>query len=250
MIQKKRIKQNKVPAAALLFLFLFPVFSGAAQEGQPAHESPAMSTGVDLQEPEVQAEPTPPDIGKKGQETLFGVIKQGGSVMFIIMAMLLLGMTLSGERLIYYYNTRAWKKSTVEERLRQKAGRSQSLFKEELENELRDDLQIYLNGLEKGLNLIHGIGNLAPLVGFFGTVIGMIKAFAAIATAAVVNAKVVAVGIQIALVTTAGGLAVAVFTLSFYHLFAHVVQTQTVHADELIEDFTQALPVYSQKSGV
>ena len=180
-------------------------------------------------------------------DNLYKVIKQGGWIMIPILGMFLLGMTLIIERLIFYYRNRSWEKTAIETILNSKSSKSSSTYREELENELRDESQLYFNDMEKGLNLIHGIGNLAPLVGFFGTVIGMIKAFAAIATAAVVNAKVVAVGIQVALVTTAGGLAVAVFMLIFYHLFGHMVQTQYARVDELVSGLIEKLPSYSQK---
>ncbi len=180
-------------------------------------------------------------------ENLFSVIQQGGWVMFFLLGMLLLGMTLVGERCIYYVAHKSWEKAPLEKHLYNTFQMSGAKYKEEMETDLRGHLQLYFNRLEKSLNLIHGIGNLAPLIGFFGTVIGMIRAFAAIASAAVVNAKVVAVGIQMALVTTAGGLAVAVLTLSFYHLFSHIVQSQYAFSDEVIQTLVGKLPPYSEK---
>lgn len=243
-------KNTILGAVALLVALAAPHAYGQSQMAAPetAPESlqeAAQEAPQEAMEEALMREEAPP--ADSGKDNLFGVIKQGGAVMFIILGMFLVGMTMAGERAIFYCRTKAWNKETLEERLTRKAGKSESLYREELDGELRDHAQLYFNQLEKGLNLIHGIGNLAPLVGFFGTVIGMIKAFAAIATAAVVNAKVVAVGIQIALVTTAGGLAVAVFTLSFYHLYAHIVQNQAAYADEFIENLSRRLPPYSQQ---
>jgi biopolymer transport protein ExbB len=113
----------------------------------------------------------------------------------------------------------------LEELLAETARTSDARFREQLEEELRTEFQIYANDLEKGLALLSGLGNLSPIVGFLGTVVGMISAFAAIASASTVNAKVVASGIQVALITTAGGLIVAAPTLAFYYLFQHVIQS-------------------------
>lgn len=69
---------------------------------------------------------------------------------------------------------------------------------------------IEMSGLESGLVWLATLSNVAPLLGFFGTVIGMIAAFAAIELAGEVEATVVASGIKIALITTATGLAIAI----------------------------------------
>ncbi len=73
--------------------------------------------------------------------------------------------------------------------------------------------------LERGLLALATISNVAPLLGFLGTVTGMIKAFAAIAAAEQVSAKIVARGIEEALITTAAGLMIAVPVSAFYAYF-------------------------------
>jgi biopolymer transport protein ExbB len=79
-------------------------------------------------------------------------------------------------------------------------------------------------------------------VGFLGTVLGMIQAFAAIAAASTVNAKVVAVGIQIALTTTAGGLIVAAPTLIVFYLLSHLIQNRYAKAEEVIPEIASVYP--------
>lgn len=64
--------------------------------------------------------------------------------------------------------------------------------------------------LEKGLVVLATIANVAPLIGFLGTVAGMILAFGAIEQAGEVEAQLVAGGIKVALVTTATGLIIAI----------------------------------------
>src|SRR5690606_31552436 len=57
-------------------------------------------------------------------------------------------------------------------------------------------------GLERGLVSLATVSNVAPLLGFLGTVMGMIEAFAAIEAAGEVEATLVAAGIKVALITT------------------------------------------------
>jgi biopolymer transport protein ExbB/TolQ len=131
--------------------------------------------------------------------------------------------------------------------LKEVSEKSETRFKEDREDELRGAFQLYANSLERGMAFLSGIGNLAPIVGFLGTVLGMITAFSAIAAATTVNARVVAVGIQIALITTAGGLVVAAPTLFFYYLFTHVTQNRFALSEEIIAELCVNLPRLSEE---
>jgi len=71
--------------------------------------------------------------------------------------------------------------------------------------------------LEKGLPWIQLFIALAPMLGFLGTVIGMIDAFTAIQAAGKVDAVTVAAGIKTALITTVSGLVVAIVLQVFYN---------------------------------
>lgn len=64
--------------------------------------------------------------------------------------------------------------------------------------------------LERGLVALATITTVAPMLGFLGTVSGMMSAFAAIAAAEQVSAKIVASGIEEALITTIAGLCIAI----------------------------------------
>lgn len=71
--------------------------------------------------------------------------------------------------------------------------------------------------LEKGISWISLFIALAPMLGFMGTVIGMIGAFDAIAAAGDISPVVVATGIKVALLTTVFGLIVAIILQVFYN---------------------------------
>ena len=74
--------------------------------------------------------------------------------------------------------------------------------------------------LERGMVWLSTVANLAPMVGFLGTVSGMIKSFQAIKQAGDVEPSLVAGGISEALITTASGLIVGIIIQFFYNLFA------------------------------
>ena len=76
---------------------------------------------------------------------------------------------------------------------------------------------VEMGRLEKGLVWISLFISIAPMLGFMGTVIGMIGAFDAIAEANDINPAVVAGGIKVALLTTVGGLIVAIILQLFYN---------------------------------
>jgi biopolymer transport protein ExbB len=81
--------------------------------------------------------------------------------------------------------------------------------------------------LEKYLTVLSTVTNIAPLLGFLGTVVGMILSFEVIAEAGLNNPGLVAKGISVALLTTAYGLIVAFVTQPFYNYFTSKVASYT-----------------------
>jgi biopolymer transport protein ExbB len=81
---------------------------------------------------------------------------------------------------------------------------------QEVEQAMESAGKIELGFLERGLVLLATVATVAPLLGFLGTVWGMIEAFGAIERAGQVEATLVASGIKIALITTAAGLLIAI----------------------------------------
>ena len=71
--------------------------------------------------------------------------------------------------------------------------------------------------LEKGLIWISLFISLGPMLGFFGTVVGMVGAFDAIEAAGDISPQVVAGGMKIALITTVGGLIVGMVLQVLYN---------------------------------
>lgn len=95
-------------------------------------------------------------------------------------------------------------------------------------------LQRYLSGLAT-------IVSIAPLIGFFGTVIGMIMSFKVIAGVGLDRPELVAGGISVALLTTAYGLLVAFLTQPFYNYFVSRVAEHTNRIDVATHSLIDAL---------
>ena len=90
--------------------------------------------------------------------------------------------------------------------------------------------------MERGLLWLATVANIAPLLGFLGTVSGMIHAFEDIAQADQVSARIVASGISEALLTTAAGLLVAIPTQAVYNFFVGRIERFRVEVEEASED--------------
>jgi biopolymer transport protein ExbB len=91
---------------------------------------------------------------------------------------------------------------------------------------------IELGFLERGLVVLATVATVAPLMGFLGTVWGMIAAFAAIEVAGQVEATLVAAGIKIALITTATGLMIAIPVNIAYNFFVTRIDQLIVDMEE------------------
>ena len=95
--------------------------------------------------------------------------------------------------------------------------------------------------LDRGMIYLQAVATLGPIVGFLGTVTGMIKAFTAIALAGEVEPTIVASGISEALITTATGLIIAAPTALFYAIFADKINNYTRATEEATNLFVEYL---------
>ncbi len=110
--------------------------------------------------------------------------------------------------------------------------RNLTLNRGELEQVISTTGAIELSFLERGLVILATIANVAPLMGFLGTVAGMIVAFESIASAGDVNPALVAGGIKVALLTTAAGLTIAIPVNIGYNYFVSRIDTLIVDMEQ------------------
>lgn len=113
---------------------------------------------------------------------------------------------------------------------------------EEIKKALEAAGQVEAGSLGSNVRGLGVVATLAPMLGFLGTVTGMIKAFNAIAAAGTSNPSLVASGISEALLTTAAGLVLGIPSLALYHFFRGRVDRFVTEMEgvalELVEDLT------------
>ncbi|MFQ6132324.1 MAG: MotA/TolQ/ExbB proton channel family protein [Armatimonadota bacterium] len=95
--------------------------------------------------------------------------------------------------------------------------------------------------LEGWLPLLSTVAGIAPLMGFLGTVTGMIRAFEGIRTAEVLRPDAVAGGIGEALITTATGLIIAIPCLAAYNYFVSRVKGFTLEMERASNHVAQVM---------
>ena len=113
------------------------------------------------------------------------------------------------------------------------AGLSNSRFGREIMKESIEEVgRQVAHDLERYLTALGTISAITPLLGLLGTVVGMIKVFAAIMSQGVGDPSVLAGGISEALITTAAGLAVAIPSLMFHRYFEGRVDDLVLNMEE------------------
>ncbi len=100
---------------------------------------------------------------------------------------------------------------------------------------------IELSKLEKGLVVLATVTNIGPLLGFLGTVVGMILAFQAIEAAGEVEATLVAGGIKVALLTTAFGLIIAIPVSMGHNYFVARIDSLVIDMEESAQKMVDTL---------
>lgn len=112
---------------------------------------------------------------------------------------------------------------------------------EEVEAAVQSYGSVQMGQLEKGMVWISLFIALAPMLGFLGTVVGMIQAFDKIEKEGDISPTVVASGIKVALLTTVAGLIVAIILQIFYNLLLSKIDSIANEMEEASIDLTDIL---------
>lgn len=111
-----------------------------------------------------------------------------------------------------------------------------------IQKDIEETTQLEMPMLEKNLVILATIVSVATLLGLLGTVMGMIKAFAALATAGAPDSVGLANGISEALINTALGIGTSALAIIFYNYFTSAIDALTHAIDEtsfsIIQNFT------------
>lgn len=110
-----------------------------------------------------------------------------------------------------------------------------------MQKEFEEATALELPMLSRNMVILSTIASISVLTGLLGTVFGMIRAFAALATAGAPDALALATGISEALINTAFGIAGSLFAIVFYNFFSTQIDSFTYKIDEagfsLIQSF-------------
>lgn len=108
-----------------------------------------------------------------------------------------------------------------------------------IQKDIEETTHLEMPMLEKNLVIISTIASIATLMGLLGTVLGMIKAFAALATAGAPDAVALANGISEALINTALGIGTSAVAIIMYNYFTSSIDKLTYSIDEVAYSIVQ-----------
>jgi len=199
-------------------------------------------------------------------------IEGGPAFMSLIIICLIIGLALAIERILYLSFSKINTKKLVEnveaalqeggiekakEVCRETRGPVASIFYQGLlrydqgldvvEKTIISYGSVQQSQLESGLSWISLFIAIAPSLGFLGTVIGMINAFDAIQAAGDISPNVVAGGMKVALITTVGGLIVAMILQVFYNYILAKIESITIDMEDSSISLIDVLTKYGQK---
>lgn len=117
-----------------------------------------------------------------------------------------------------------------------------------IQKDIEETTQLEMPMLEKNLVIIATIASIATLMGLLGTVIGMVKAFAAMAQAGAPDAAKLASGISEALINTALGIGTSALAIILYNFFTSKIDELTYGIDEVGYSIVQNFSTTNKKS--
>ena len=245
--------------AVLSLIFAQSIQAFPIQDDMEMMEQDSVQTTdvVEMEEP-VMEEPVEEEQLNFHQELKKRFIEGGPGFMGIVLLCLILGLAIAIERIIYLNlstttdsskltsDVEAAMKSggvnAAKEVCRNTPGPVASIFlaglskmgkqKEEIEKAVQNAGGLEMAFLEKNMIWINSVITIAPMLGFTGTVVGMIKAFEDIKMANDISPAVVAGGISQALLTTAFGLIVAMIMQVSQNFFVSMIDKLILDVEE------------------
>ena len=243
-----------------MFLAVMGVMAFSAQNAAAQDEQAAEPAATEVAAPEAApAEEVLPEEVPMHQALKTKFIEGGAGFMALVIACLILGLALCIERILYLALSKTNTKNllaNIEAALnnegveaatdvcRNTRGPVASIFTqallrladgqslEEVEKSVVSYGGVAASQMEQNLSWISLFIAIAPSLGFLGTVIGMIQAFDAIMVAGDMSPAVVAGGMKVALITTVGGLIVAVILQIFYNYILSQVESLTIEMED------------------
>ena len=197
---------------------------------------------------------------------MLDLISKGGPVMIPLLICSVISLAITMERFIFWFQVRVRRNTNVLNiilRLAEKGKLNEAIktcrqSKDTVASILLEGVKNYdnnfitvleatatneINVMKKYMVILDTIITLSPLLGIFGTVTGIIVSFGILGKGGVVDPNAVTGGIAQALITTASGLIIAIFTLIPFNYFNSLIETNT----QDIEKYVNALEIAQWK---
>jgi biopolymer transport protein ExbB len=183
------------------------------------------------------------------------LIDKGGPVMWVLLGYSIIAIAIVVERIVYFYLLPKVSREIecLHEPNVKRVGPEAAIamgVKQAASEGVKDLARVasrigseQMSRMESGLRTLAWLGNTAPLLGLFGTITGMIKAFQVIEQAGgKVDAQMLASGIWEAMVTTGAGLAVAIPVLLLLHFLEGMVDKRAKSMQWVASVLIERLP--------
>lgn len=159
-------------------------------------------------------------------------LNHGGSVMYVLLGLNIIGFSLIIYKffhiMFYTKNNHLILRDIRAELIKSNVQKSAKFMIITL---LKDTLSFKMQKLSFGLNTIKIIATVSPLIGLFGTALGVFHSFEAISLSGLGDANIFAKGISIALITTLGGLIVAIPHFIAYNYLIGLIDNLEAYLD-------------------
>ena len=206
--------------------------------------------------------------------SLIGMAAKGGWLMIVLLALSIVAIYIFGERWWYIRKAsnidRNFVKDIKDYLLEGKIRSAKALCKlnngpmarmifkgilrmdrpvDDIQKAMENVANLEVAKMEKGLTILSAISGGAPMIGFLGTVIGMIQAFFNMAEAGNnVDIALLSGGIYTAMITTVGGLIVGILAYFGYNFLIARIATMTAQMDHTVVEFTDTIIAIRAKS--
>ncbi len=258
--------------AAMTIMVFTANIAAAQEETTEAAPETTEQIAAPVEETAVAAEEEGAEEIPLNQALKTKFIEGGAGFMSLIIICLIIGLALAIERILYLTFSKINAKALVaevekalaeggiekaKEVCRNTRGPVASIFYQGLlkydqgvdvvEKNIVSYGSVQMSRMENGLSWISLFIAIAPSLGFLGTVIGMIQAFDDIQKAGDISPNVVAGGMKVALITTVGGLIVAMILQIFYNYILAKIDSITIDMEEASIDLVDVITKHNSK---
>jgi biopolymer transport protein ExbB len=205
------------------------------------------------------------ELGRKGKQ-MFMIFSKGGPVMYPLLACSVIAVSVVIDRVIFWIKQSLQKRPLlVNEVIELYGHRDWDAIRQQTAGSKDYVVRVLISGIlhreysmvkamesaaaeeikrmRRFMGVLDTIITVAPLLGIFGTVIGIISSFEILGSAGIEHPQAVTAGIAQALITTAAGLGIAILTVFPYNYFNSRVET----AAQTIEKYATNLELVSEK---